>query len=94
VRFLPQMGFGIMLVGGGFSAIAMILPASIVTLLTGVLPPWFGYLGLVACMALLFGAFFIPMLALPIWVLIGSPAAGPGRDKMAAAVDGLRLCPV
>jgi hypothetical protein len=85
VRFLPQMGFGAMLVGGGFSAIAMILPASIVTLRTGVLPAWFGWLGLVACIALLFGAFFIPMIALPIWVLIAGILL-VGRSGEGAAV--------
>src|SRR5436190_20288148 len=65
-RFLPQMGFGSILLGGMFGASALIAATSIVTLRTGVLPRWLAYLGLVCSIALLFGVFFVPMLALPI----------------------------
>jgi hypothetical protein len=68
-RFLPQMGFGSILVGGMFGAIGMIDAASIVALRTGVLPRWLAYLGFVCGVALLFGSVFLPIIALPIWLI-------------------------
>lgn len=70
-RFVPQIGFGIILVGGMFAAIVMILSTSIIVLRTRVLPTWYGWFGVVASVALVFGAFFIPAIALPLWALIG-----------------------
>jgi hypothetical protein len=55
-----------------FGAIALIDATSIVIFRTGVLPRWFGWLGFVCAVVLLFGAVFIPMVALPIWLLAGS----------------------
>lgn len=85
-RFFPQFGFGIILVGAMFAAILMILSTSIITLRTGVLPAWFGWFGVVVSVVLLFGAAFFPVIALPIWVLIGGILLlGRTGDKMAAA---------
>ena len=39
---------------------------------TGILPKWLGWLGFVAAVVLLFGVVFIPMIALPIWLLAAS----------------------
>ncbi len=72
VRMLPQLGFAMLLVGGAFSAIIFLLSTSALTLKTGVLPQWIAWLGFVAAIVLLFGALFIPMIALPIWVLAAS----------------------
>jgi hypothetical protein len=69
VRFFPQMGYGVFLIGGAFSAIALVLTTSILTLRTNVLPAWTAWLGFVASLALIFAAVFLPMIALPIWVL-------------------------
>jgi len=71
-RFLPSVGFGSILLFSAFGAIALIDATSIVTLRTGILPRWFAWLGFVATIALLFGVVFIPMIALPIWLLAGS----------------------
>ena len=90
-RFLPQMGFGSILVGGMFGAIALIEATSIVTLRTGVLPRWLAYLGFVCGVALLFGALFLPIIALPIWliaagvVLLRGRPTGPAPAAPAAA---------
>jgi hypothetical protein len=47
-KLFPQMGYGVLLIGGGFAAIGAILSASIVILRTGALPQWLAWLGFVA----------------------------------------------
>jgi uncharacterized membrane protein YkvI len=85
-RFIPQIGFGIVLVGGMFSAIVMILSNSILILRTRALPTWYGWLGVVASVALLAGALFIPAVGLAIWALIGGIVMlGKTEDTAAAA---------
>jgi hypothetical protein len=71
-RYLGSAGFGAILLFGAFGAIALIDAASIVIMRTGILPKWLAYLGFVAAVVLLFGVVFIPMVALPIWVLATS----------------------
>jgi hypothetical protein len=71
-RFVPSLGFGAILIFGAFGAIAMIDATSIVAMRTGILPRWFAWLGFVAAVVLLFGLIFVPMVALPIWVLAAS----------------------
>jgi hypothetical protein len=73
-RFLPSAGFGTILVFGAFGAIALIDAASIVIMRTGILPKWLAWLGFVAAIVLLFGVVFLPMIALPIWLLAASVA--------------------
>ena len=86
-RFIPQFGFGIVLVGAMFSAIVMMLSTSIIALRTGVLPAWFGWLGIVASIVVLFSAFFFPVIALPIWALVAGILLlrSGGAKAMAAA---------
>ncbi len=89
-RFIPQIGFGIILIGGMFGAIVMIVSSSIIILRTRVLPAWYGYFGYFASFVLLFAVFFIPGIALAIWALIGGILMlGRTEDKPAAAVAGL-----
>jgi hypothetical protein len=83
-RFLPQMGFGSILVGGMFGAIALIVATSIVAIRTGVLPRWLAYLGFVCGVALLFGSVFLPMIALPIWLIAAGVVLLRGRSTQAA----------
>jgi hypothetical protein len=71
-RFVPSIGFGAILIFGAFGAIAMIDATSIVAMRTGILPKWFAWLGFVAAVVLLFGLIFLPMVALPIWLLAAS----------------------
>jgi hypothetical protein len=69
VRTLPQMGYAMTLLGGGFTAIGLVLTTSIISFQTGVLPQWLAWLGVVAAVILLFAIIFLPMVALLIWVL-------------------------
>jgi hypothetical protein len=74
MRVLPDLGFPILLVGGMFSAIAMIDASSVLIVRTGVLPKWIGWFGFVAAVGLLFAGFFIPIVLLLLWVLFVSVA--------------------
>jgi hypothetical protein len=69
IRILPQMGYGIILVGGGFAALVLVLTTSIISLQTSVLPQWLTWLGFAVAVILLFAVIFLPMIALLIWVL-------------------------
>jgi hypothetical protein len=71
-RFVPSIGFGAILIFGAFGAIALIDATSIVAMRSGSLPNWFAWLGFVAAVVLLFGLVFLPMVALPIWLLAAS----------------------
>ena len=71
-RFVPQFGFGAILIGGMFGAIALIEATSIVIMRTDVLPRWLGYLGFACGIVLLFGFVFLPMIALPVWLIATS----------------------
>ena len=82
-RFLSQMGFGSILLGGMFGAFALIVATSIVTIRTAVLPRWLAYLGFVCGVALLFGVVFLPMIALPIWLIAAGVALFRGRPTEA-----------
>ena len=71
-RFLPQVGFAAILIFSMFGAIALIDATSVVIWRTGILPRWFAWLGFICAVVLLFAVVFIPMVALPIWLLAGS----------------------
>jgi hypothetical protein len=71
-RFLPSIGFGSILIFAMFGAIALIDATAVVIMRTGVLPRWFAWLGFVCGVVLLFGAVFLPVIALPIWLVAAS----------------------
>jgi hypothetical protein len=71
-RFLPQLAYPLLLIGGMFAAIAMIDAASVLIVRTGVLPRWIGWFGFVAAIVLLFAALFLPVVALLLWVFFVS----------------------
>ena len=73
-RYLPELGYPILVICGAFAAIAMIDAASILIVRTGVLPQWIGWFGFLAAIVLLVGVFFVPMVALLLWVLFVSVA--------------------
>ena len=73
-RFVPSVGFGAILLFGMFGAIALIDAVSIVIWRTGLLPRWLAVLGFVCGVILLFGVVFLPMVALPIWLIAASVA--------------------
>ena len=57
-----------------FAAIAMIDAASVVIRRTGVLPVWIAYFGFFTALVLLASVFFLPMVALVLWVVFVSVA--------------------
>jgi hypothetical protein len=71
-RFIPSIGYGSILLFGMFGAIALIDATSIVIYRTGVMPRWFMWLGFVCGLLLLFAVVFLPMIALPVWLIAGS----------------------
>jgi hypothetical protein len=71
-RFFPQLGYAVLLVPGMFAASVMIAVTSYVSMQSRIFPGWFAWLGFVVAILLLFGAAFLPALALPVWVLIAS----------------------
>jgi hypothetical protein len=73
-RFLPELGYPILLIGGMFAAIAMIDATSILILRTNVLPRWLGYFGFVVAVVLLAAVIFLPMIFFVLWVLFISVA--------------------
>jgi len=83
VRVLPQMGYGMLLLGGGFTAIVLVLTTSVISLQTSVFPQWLAWLGVVAAIVLLFAVIFLPMVALLVWVLAVSIVLLMRRDETA-----------
>jgi hypothetical protein len=71
-RFLPSVGFGSILLFGMFGAIALIDATSVVIMRTGVLPRWLAWLGFICGVVLLFGVIFLPVIALPVWLIAAS----------------------
>lgn len=68
-RWLAQLGFGVILVAGGLCAALMSAVMSTLILRTKVLPPWLGYFGFLAALAMLFAAFFLPVIIFLLWTL-------------------------
>ena len=85
VRVLPQMGYAMLLLGGGFSAIVLVLTTSVISLQTAVFPQWLAWLGVVAAIVLLFAIIFLPMVALLVWVLAVSIVLLMRREETATA---------
>ena len=69
LRMLPQLGYGLMLVGGGFSAIAVVLATSIAVRKSSAAPAWLGVYGMVTAVLLLAAVTYVPMVFFPIWAI-------------------------
>jgi hypothetical protein len=69
-RQLTQLGMGAILAPGALAAAVFIAATSKVGAAAGILPRTVAVLGYVAAVLLLFGAFFLPLLALPIWTIV------------------------
>jgi hypothetical protein len=69
-RQFEGLGFGLLLLGGGFAAGISVAAASLVGLRTTILPRWLAIAGIVAGLLLvLFGVFFLPLALLVLWVI-------------------------
>jgi hypothetical protein len=88
-RWLPQVGFGVMLVAGGLCAALSSAVMSTLILRTGILPQWLGYFGFLAALAMVFAAIFLPMIIFGLWMLVMGivlmTSAEPGRTTPVAA---------
>ena len=73
-RVIPDIGWSFLLIGGAFSAIAMICATSVLIQRTGVMPAWIAWLGFVIAVGLLLAALVFPMALLLIWVGVVSLA--------------------
>jgi hypothetical protein len=74
-RYIPSIGFGMILIPAMFGAIALIDAVSIVIMRKGVLPRWLGWLGFVSGVLLLFAApAFFPVILFPVWLVATSVA--------------------
>lgn len=86
-RFVPSIGFGAILLFGMFGAIALIDATSVVIFRTGVMPRWLGWLGFVCGVLLLFAVVFLPVIALPIWLIAASVVLYRQPEGTAAAIN-------
>ncbi|MEX2225686.1 MAG: DUF4386 family protein [Dehalococcoidia bacterium] len=84
-RFLDGIGYGSLLIWGGLSAALLIAVVSAAVLRERILPVWFGWLGVLAAIVLLFAVIFVPMLALPVWALVAGVLMLMGTTGGAAA---------
>ncbi len=69
-RQLSQLGVGAMLAPGALAAAVYVASTSRLGAVTGLFSRGVSIIGYVAAVALLFGAFFLPFLALPIWAIV------------------------
>jgi hypothetical protein len=72
VRALPAAGGWLLLLGGGFAGLLVLLAVSGASLRTGVYPRWLAWLGIVAAIALLFDVVYLNILPFWVWVFIAS----------------------
>ena len=70
-RFLNNTGY-LVFVSAVMTAALLVWGASTLALRTGVLPRWFGWLGLFVGVVLLAAIFFVPILVLWGWILVAS----------------------
>ena len=68
VRVLPQLGSLLLLLGGGFAGIFLVLATSVLTLRTGVLPRWLAWFGIIVAIALVFDLTYMNIIPLVAWV--------------------------
>jgi hypothetical protein len=69
VRYIPQIGFGLLLIAGALSAGLFLMIVGRAGQVSGAIPGWFVALTFVAAVAMLGGVAFIPMALLPMWAL-------------------------
>lgn len=72
VRVLPEMAWMILLLGGGFAGLFLVLIASVVIFQTRVLSRWLAWLGLVVAIVLLFDVIYVNIVPFLVWVLAAS----------------------
>ena len=69
-RQLSQLGAGLLLLPGSWSAAVFVASTTRLGSTVGALARWMAVCGYVAAILLLFGVVFLPFLALPLWAII------------------------
>jgi hypothetical protein len=85
VRVLPQLGSLLLLLGGGFAGILLVLATSMLIFRTRVLQRWLAWFGILVAIALVFPVTYMNILPLVAWVLFASIALLMRRDETATA---------
>jgi hypothetical protein len=85
VRVLPQLGSLLLLLGGGFAGILLVLATSMLTFRTRVLQRWLAWFGILVAIALVFPVTYMNILPLVAWVLFASVALLMRQDEPATA---------
>jgi hypothetical protein len=85
VRVLPQLGSQLLLLGGGFAGILLVLATSMLTFRTRVLQRWLAWFGILVAIALVFDVTYMNILPLVAWVLFASVALLMRQDETATA---------
>jgi Domain of unknown function (DUF4386) len=86
VRVLPQMAGLLLLLGGGFVGILLLLATSILTFRTGVLPRWLAWFGILVAIALVFDVIYMNIVPLLAWVVGASIVLLRRQEETATAV--------
>ena len=84
MRVLPQLASLLLLLGGGFAGILLLLATAILTFRTGVLPRWLAWFGIVVAIALVFDVTYMNIVPLVAWV-VGASIVLLRRHEAAAA---------
>jgi hypothetical protein len=86
---LPSLGRLLLLLGGGFAGLLVLLAASVIILRTGVFPRWLAWLGIAAAIALLFDVIYLNILPFWVWVFIASVVMLMRREETVNPGDQL-----
>ena len=87
VRVLPQMGSLLLLLGGGFAGILLLLATSIVIYRTAVLPRWLAGFGILVAIALAFDVTYMNIVPLLVWVAGASIVLLRRQDETSATPE-------
>jgi uncharacterized membrane protein SirB2 len=85
VRVLPQLGSLLLLLGGGFAGILLLVATSILVFRTRVFPRWFAWLGILAAIVLVVDVAYMNILPLVALVGVASIALLMRQDETATA---------
>jgi hypothetical protein len=85
VRVLPQLGSLLLLIGGGFAGILLLVATSMLTFRTGVLPRWLAWFGILVAVSLVFDVTYMNIIPLLAWVVGASIVLLRRQEETATA---------
>jgi len=94
VRVLPQLGSLLLLLGGGFAGIFVLLATSALIFRTRVLPRWLAWLGILVAPGLLVDVTYMNILPFVGWVLVASIALLMRQGETATAAARSKYEPI